>query len=473
MRGFRAVRLRHRGRHAKPSGRTPFSRLIASILAPTLALATIGTGVLLTATGASADDGTTQATSVSSVGSARKDFILAGENTTYDIAVTNSSGADKYNLSIAALVPAGVEFVSASFLGTPIRYTPGTPLPNATRTGGPTPAIDCVAPLIPVGPTSPLCTVPTGYELWVWQNVSDLPNTATVASALTVMPSATAFPVGTDDLGITIRSYTSNDPTLLPAFDGSITVATGSTHTSAPGVSSASTEVRALRVTKSEPSPEQELLRGVHLNTTTYTIVVENTGEGDTGGVVVTDYLPAGLEYLGIGGFDNTGEASYLFPAGGSGTLEYPGSGSLDATPAPAGGAGSVPGPGWDGIGETVETVSLDAAQATALGLPGAGVYTKVTWTIGTLSDGVAQSFATTEGIPGEYTIRYRAAVPLFENTMDWSGATPAITGEQGRQPQQQHRCLDPARPRHRLVRLRPAVHQHGGRHRHLPGSRS
>jgi len=266
----------------------------------------------------------------------------------------------------------------------------------------------------------------------VWQNVSDLPATATVTSTIEVMPSATVFPVGTDDLGIAVTSYTSNNATLLPAFDGSTSVALNSNHTSRPGTDAASADVRALRVTKSEPSPEQELLRGVHNNTTTYTIVVENTGEDATNGVTVTDYLPAGLEYLGVGGEDHTDPASYLFPSGGSGTLEYPGASPLTSTPAPAGGPGAAPGPGWDGFGETVETVSLDAAQATALGLPGAGVYTKVTWTIGALSGGTPQSFATTEGTAGEYTIRYRAAVPLFENTMDWPGTTPDITGEQG-----------------------------------------
>jgi len=432
MRESRAVRSRRRGRHAKPTERSPLSRVLALVLAPTLVLTTIGTGVLLTASGAAADDGTTPTTSVTSAGAAGKDFILAGENATYDISVTNESGDDKFNLSATALVPAGVEFVSASFLGTPKRYLPATPLPNASRTGGAMPATDCVAPLEPVGPTSPLCTVPTGYELWVWQNVSDLPDTATVSASLVVMPQASAFPVGTDDLEITITSYTSNDPTLLPAFDGSTTVATGTTHTSAPGVSSASTDVRALRVTKSEPSPEQELLRGVHNNTTTYTIVVEHTGEGATGGVTVTDYLPAGLEYLGVGGEDNTDPAPYLYPEGGSGTLEYPGAASLAGTPAPTGGTGAPA--GWDGTGESVETVELTDGEAAALGLgtDAGGVYTKVTWTLGTLTGGTAQSFSTTEGTPGEYTIRYRAAVPLFENTMDWPGATPPLTGEQG-----------------------------------------
>jgi len=408
---------------------------VAGLLAPLLAFAGIGTGVLLAASSASADDGTTPTTSVTSVGSGGKDFILAGENASFDISVTNGSGADKYNLSLAALVPAGVDFVSATLIGSPQRYTAGMALPNATRTGGPTPATDCVAPLVPFGPSSPLCAVPAGYEFWVWQNVADLPDTATVSSTVTVMPSAATFPVGTDALRIDVQAYTSNDPTLLAAFDGSTSVASNANHTSKPGTSSATTDVRALRVTKSEPSPEQELLRGVHDNTTTYTIVVDNTGEDDTGSVVVTDYLPAGLEYLGAGVEDNTvlNPSPYLFPSGGGGTLEYPGASSLTGTPPPAPNTGDTPGPGWNGLGETVETVSLDASQATALGLPGPGVYTKVTWTIGTLSGGTAQDFgAKTAGTPGSYTIRYRAAVPLFENTMDWPGATPGINGEQG-----------------------------------------
>src|SRR5690606_19120890 len=144
-------------------------------------------------------------------------------------------------------------------------------------------------------------------------------------------------------------------------------VSTTSGHTSEPGIGRVGTDVRSLRVFKSEPSPEQELLRGVHLNSTTYTIEVDNTGQGPTDSIVVVDYLHAGLEYLGAGGVDHTEASPTLY--GADERREYPGAGLLDATPAPAGGTGD-----WDGTGETVETVELDATEATELGLPGAGV---------------------------------------------------------------------------------------------------
>lgn len=401
------------------------------MLSPLLALSAV-VATTIVATSASAADGTTPVVAVSSIGNADKDFILAGEDASYAISITNASGAQKYNLSVTALVPSGLTFVSGGLLGTPTVYTAADALPNRMRAGDTPPATTCPAPLVPAtDPSSPLCAPPVGYELWVWQNISDLPDTATANAQLVVRPDASQFSVGTDALDIVTTAYTSNDPTLLPIFDGSTSVATSDSHTSNPGTAAASTEVRALRVTKSEPSPEHDLLRGVHQNTTTYEILVENTGEGPTDTVTVTDYLPAGLEYLGAGGVDHTESSSWLYDGGGApgGTLEYPGAADLTGTPAPAGGTGD-----WGGSGETVETVSLDASAAVALGLAGAGVYTKVTWTIGTLSGGTPQTYASAAGTAGEYVIRYRAAVPLFENTMDWdnpSGTEPAVTGEQ------------------------------------------
>ena len=84
----------------------------------------------------------------------------------------------------------------------------------------------------------------------------------------------------------------------------------------------ATTLVSALEITKSEPSPEGELLRGVHDHTTVYTLRVRASEVADTDGVVVTDYLPAQLEFLGCGGdeFSTSGP-------------EYPGAPPLSDTP--------------------------------------------------------------------------------------------------------------------------------------------
>ena len=44
----------------------------------------------------------------------------------------------------------------------------------------------------------------------------------------------------------------------------------------------ATTQVTAIEVEKSEPSPEGELLRGVHTQTTVYTLTVRNNEQAAT-----------------------------------------------------------------------------------------------------------------------------------------------------------------------------------------------
>jgi hypothetical protein len=147
----------------------------------------------------------------------------------------------------------------------------------------------------------------------------------------------------------------------------------------------ASTRVTAIEVTKEEPSPEGELLRGVHDHTTVYTLTVTNGHEATTDTGVVTDLIPAGMEFLGCGGVDNTTTGP-----------EYPGAPSLAATPRVAGCV----------IPASVSTVT------NPLGVP-AGVYTQVTWNVGDLApDQVV-------------TLRYAAGIPKRSNTVTWPGAPP------------------------------------------------
>ena len=348
--------------------------------------------------------------SVSNAGPGGKDFILAGEDATFEVSVSNSGGGKQFNLGLTALLPDSVGFVSAGTFGAPKVFAAGDVLTNAARTS----AADCVAlGLIPASTLSPpgpaaKCAVPEGLQLWVWSNVDDLPDGATVTDQITVRPDASVNPVGAE-IEFAVKAYTSNDPARLPTFDGSPSKSRTTDHTSGAGQDDdfAPVPVRALRITKSEPSSEEELLRGVHTNVTTYTIKLENTGQGSTGDVTVTDYLPAGLEYLGANGGDHSsGE-------------EYPGSGSIPGT--------------WAPSGEVVETVQLSAAEATNLGLQGAGVYTKITWTLpAPLAGGTAQALPGTAGTPGVTSFTYQAAVPLFENAMWPEGTAP--TPESGLQ---------------------------------------
>ncbi|UOQ61901.1 DUF11 domain-containing protein [Leucobacter rhizosphaerae] len=340
---------------------------------------------------------------ISASGTGGKDFILAGEDATFEISISNSGGGKQFNLGLTALLPDAVDFVSAGSFGTPTAYPAGSVLPNVSRTSATT-CVDAglipASALTPPGPSTK-CAVPEGLQLWVWSNVDDLPDGATVTQPVTVRPDASVYPVGAE-IGFDVTAYTSDDPTRLPTFDGSPSKARTSGHTSGGGKDAdfAPIPVKALRVTKTEPSPEEKLLRGVHTSVTTYTIELENTGEGVTGDVIVTDYLPAGLEYLGVSGGDHSADE------------EYPGSGPIPGT--------------WTPSGEMVETVQLSATEATALGLQGAGVYTKVTWTLpAPLTGGTPQELPATVGTPGTSSFTYEAAVPLFANELWADGTAP------------------------------------------------
>lgn len=319
-----------------------------------------------------------------------KDFVLAGENVGFSIDVTNSSGGAQFNLALVATLPANVSYVSGGDLAAPKVYAAGDVLPNRARTAA---DASCVSlGLVNAPGQAPLCAVPAGQQIWVWSNVNDLPQGGTVSPTITVAPNDD-YPVGSV-VGFSIAAYTSNDPTRLPTFDGSPSVSRTTAHTSGAGVAADDVPVQAVRIVKNEPSAESELLRGVHTTITTYSMKVENTTRGATNDVTVTDYLPAGLEYLGLAE-DNDN----------SSRVEYADAPVIE---------------GGTTVGESVDTVQLSASEAAALGLPGAGVYTKIVWTLAPLEAGETR------------VIEYHAAVPLFANALWAEGSAPdAATGAQ------------------------------------------
>ena len=133
----------------------------------------------------------------------------------------------------------------------------------------------------------------------------------------------------------------------------------------------------------------------------------EQDGRSATNGrVVVTDYLPASLEFLGCGGVDN------------SAAPEYAGAPSLTATPTPPGCVRPV----------SVTTVANPPARARPCP---PGVYTRVQWDLGTM--------APNDGDPA--LCRRRTAAR--QRHLPVGGARrrePAAGGE----PRQQHRPGDP-----------------------------
>jgi uncharacterized repeat protein (TIGR01451 family) len=216
--------------------------------------------------------------------------VLAGENASYTITATNSGATDGYNLALYADVPVGLVFVSSS-IGSPEVYSAGS-----------------LAVGVPAA----------GLERWVWEDVSDLPADGSFSGSFTVTP--TQPPMGTGETSDTtvfppgstydVNGFAalSGDPTYLPVFDGATGVggvdAIAETRIAGPDVQS--TQVISLEIHKSEPSPESELLRGIHDQTTVYTITIETTDHGDHEGAVVVDYLPAALEFLGCGVTENS-----------------------------------------------------------------------------------------------------------------------------------------------------------------------
>jgi fimbrial isopeptide formation D2 family protein/uncharacterized repeat protein (TIGR01451 family) len=296
--------------------------------------------------------------------------VLLGEAIEYRLTAANPEGGEQeYNLSFSDVLPAGVTYQPGST--TPADL--GDPEIHTTTIDG------------------------QQHQVLVWANVSDLALKSAVSLSFAAKPDVVQLPVGSEVTN-TAHAYVNTDPRYTPAFDANGDVKPGS-FTEQASATAQTTSISAISVDKSERSPENELVRGAHDRSTVYTIKIKNNteyatvGDDPSDGVDVVDYLPAGLEFLGCGGEDNS-----------TGGEEYAGSGSLSGTPP---------------ISDCIEPTSVRTVQDPP-GHP-AGVYTEVSWDIGALSPA-----ATT-------TIKYAAAIALRENTMDFGGITPAAESlEQG-----------------------------------------
>ena len=296
--------------------------------------------------------------------------ILHGERVPVSIRVTNpSGGAYGYNLSYRVVLPDGVSYAGGA----------------------------AVAPTTVAGPGA-------GETTLLFRNVADISQNATQALDFEVTYDTSRYDVGSR-FTIQAQAFANTDPRWVPRFDaaGQPVGPAADSYTGYTAVLNGVTTINAIDIEKDEPSWEGEILRGVHDHQTTYTLTVRNNGIRRTDGITVVDYLPAGLEFLGCAGNpDNTTNA----PTNPGTRVEYPGAGAI------------VVGAVSDCLAPSrVQTVNVDPDGAGPL--PTA-VYTRVEWSIGTLA-----ATSTTR-------ISYRAAVPIRENTMTWSGGSaPAITGAQ------------------------------------------
>lgn len=348
------------------------ARGVAALMALLLVAASV---VALQGSTANAAEGEVQVTATSS------SPVLAGEPGSLQVSAHNPGPAPWYNLGFSITVPKG------------ITYAPGGTVLTAPRVvSGPNVALGLGA----------------GQDLWIWEDVVDLPVGAshggtvnfTIAqpaaddSGTVSTPQVDVFPAGSEFI-IDVTAHASIDARLLPVFPGSTGVSTPDAvaATVQGSLAQPETTVTSLRVTKSEPSPESELLRGVHDNVTTYSITVQNTTQGTTGDIVLVDYLHAGLEFLGDGSDDN------------SSAPEYPGAPDLGGT-SPAGYVTPF----------SVTTVEKTGPSAEfPADLPN-GVYTRVEWRLPDLAPGASR------------TIEYLAGIPLFENTL-WGAGEPSGEG--------------------------------------------
>src|SRR5918992_2620525 len=287
--------------------------------------------------------------------------VLYGDDSTVTLRAANPADQPYgYNLSFRDVMPEGVSYVPGSASVAP-RIIPNAPSGNQTTL--------------------------------IFENVSDLSPGSSYGLTYQVTHDTAEYAIG-DTYVNQAGAYINEDPRFVPDFapDGTpLSDYTGS------ATDTASTTINAIEIEKSEPSPEGELLRGVHDHRTVYTLNVRNNGIEPTTGLVVHDYLPAGLEFLGCGTGDNTTDAPTNPDTS---PEEYAGSGPLNAGGTPSG-LTDCPTP------QSVETVLDDPDDGGPLPFD---VYTHVVWSgLGEVPAG------------GSIRIQYVAAVPIRENTINWT----------------------------------------------------
>ncbi len=283
--------------------------------------------------------------------------VLLGDDIPYELTAANAGPDPLYNVGFSDVLPPGFEYKAPT---------------SPASAGEPT-----------------ITTNGSGQQVLAWTNVTDLQANSDftlsfTAKRVTPLPD-TIVPVDTNSATVAGQS---NERT-VPKFD-----ANGAPINATSQASDTATTTRdPFVIEKEEPSLEGELLRGVHDQRTVYTLRVRNNKVVATEDITITDYIPAGLEFLGCGNVDNSQVVTEEYPN--SGPLGVP---AIDPIPCPT--------------PDSVETVENPGSLT--------GVYTAVTWTVGTLA-------------PDEdYEIKYVAGIPLQENTMTWEGQTPPTTGEQG-----------------------------------------
>lgn len=297
---------------------------------------------------------------------------LYGDPVEVTVSAQNPQGQPYgYNLSYRVVLPAGVSYGG----------------------GGPT------------GPKEILDAPAPGQTTLIFSNVSDLSPGATKAFTFQADYDKAVYDAG-DSFPVVAQAFVNSNPRFVPKFSAQ-GVPAGPATKSFTGYTpevSGTQALKALEVEIDEPSPEGEILRGVHEHQTVYTLKVTNNRVNPTTGTKLNAYVPAGLEFLGCGGpgADNTTDA----PTNPGSADEYPGSGPIVVNP----------------LTDCVEPESVETELVDPDG-PGPmpeAIYTHVVWPIGALASGETRTFP------------YRAAVPIRANTNSFTGPRPsAASGDQ------------------------------------------
>jgi uncharacterized repeat protein (TIGR01451 family)/fimbrial isopeptide formation D2 family protein len=238
-----------------------------------------------------------------------------------------------------------------------------------------------------------------GETTLLFENVADLSGNSEFNVTYEVEPLPAAYGV-TGRYKSVAEAFVSRKPRNKPKFNAKGEVIAGETSFTGNAKSELETELSAIEIAKSEPSPEGELLRGLHQHQTVYTLTLHNNKIAATKELAIDDYLPAGLEFLACDESDNTKNAIATNPGS---KEEYAGSGPINA-------AGNIPATENCLKPSLVETEEVDPPGP----LPKA-IYTHVRWSgLGEIEPG------------GERKIQYIAAIPIRKNALAFAQGRPS-----------------------------------------------
>jgi large repetitive protein len=243
-----------------------------------------------------------------------------------------------------------------------------------------------------------------GETTLLFENVADLSASSEYALTYEVKPSTTFFTISGEKTRYTnhAEDFVSQKPRKKPTANAKGEIVSGFKGDSA---AEATTELTAVEIEKSEPSPEGEILRGVHEHQTVYTLTIRNNKVGPTSNLEVEDWLPAGLEFLGCGETENTTETkTNPLAAAPEKFEEYAGSGPIEQAAPPSAPECDKHLPWF---------VATEEHQFEGEAKP--AVFTHVKWKgLGALAPGA------------ELKLQYVAAIPILQNSMSWLGAEPS-----------------------------------------------